>query len=68
MKLSDQTKKELLGFSRTAAFKSLEKKIFAENPGTIQATNQFTDFIQFFHKMADHPIREPRPMKGDFKL
>jgi hypothetical protein len=68
MKLSDQTKKELLGISQTDQFKSLEKKIFAENPGTIQATNQFTDFIQFFHKMADHPTREPRPMKGDFKL
>ncbi|NTU73711.1 hypothetical protein HGB07_06125 [Candidatus Roizmanbacteria bacterium] len=68
MKLSDQTKKEMLGFSQSDEFKSLEKKIFAENPGTIQATTQFTDFIQFFHKMAGHPIREPRPMKGDFKF
>jgi hypothetical protein len=66
MKLSDQAKKELLCFSRTDEFKSLEKRIFAENPGTIQATNQFTDFIQFLHKMADHPTREPIPMKGDF--
>jgi len=68
MKLTDQTKKELLGFSRINTFNSLKKKIFAENPGTIQATNQFTDFIQFFHKMADHPIRVPKPMKGNFKL
>jgi hypothetical protein len=68
MKLSDQTKKELLSFSQTDEFKSLEKTIFAENPGTIQATNQFTDFIQFLHKMADHPTREVRPIKGDFKL
>ena len=68
MKLSDQTKKELLGLSRTDQFKSLEKKIFAQNPGTIQATNEFTDFIQFFHKMAGHPTREPRAMKGDFKF
>lgn len=68
MKLSDQAKKELLSFSHTDEFKSLEKKIFAENPGTIQATNQFTDFIQFLHKMADHPSREPRPMKGNFKF
>lgn len=68
MKLSDQAKKELLGFSQTDKFKSLEKKIFAENPGTIQATNQFTDFIQFLHRMADHPSRMPRPMKGDFRL
>ncbi len=68
MKLSDQAKKELLSFSQTDEFKSLEKNIFAENPGTIQATNQFTDFIQFLHKMADHPTREPRPMKGDFKF
>ena len=68
MKLSDQAKKEMLGFSRTDEFKSLEKRIFAENPGTSQATNQFTDFIQFFHKMADHPTRVPRPMKGDFKF
>jgi hypothetical protein len=68
MKLSDQAKKELLSFSQIDEFKSLEKKIFAENPGTIQATNQFTDFIQFLHRMADHPSREPRPMKGDFKL
>ncbi len=68
MKLSDQAKKELLAFSRTDEFKSLEKKIFAENPGTIEATNQFTDFIQFFHKMANHPSREPIPMQGEFKL
>jgi hypothetical protein len=68
MKLSDQVKKELLDFSQTVEFKSLEKKTFAENPGTIQATNQFTDFIQFLHKMADHPTRQPKPMKGDFKL
>ena len=68
MKLSDQAKKEMLGFSQTDEFKSLEKKIFAENPGTIQATTQFTDFIQFLHKMAGHPTRKPRPMKGDFKL
>jgi hypothetical protein len=68
MKLSDQAKKELLDFSQTDEFKSLEKNIFAENPGTIQATNQFTDFIQFLHKMADHPLRVPKPMKGDFKF
>jgi hypothetical protein len=68
MKLSDQAKKELLDFSQTVEFKSLGKNIFAENPGTIQATNQFTDFIQFLHKMADHPTRRPKPMKGDFKL
>ena len=68
MKLSDQTKKELLGFSQTDEFKSLERRIFAENLGTIQATNQFTDFIQFLHKMADHPVRESRPMNGDFKF
>ena len=68
MKLSDQAKKELLVFSKTDEFKYLEKQIFAENPGTLQATNQFTDFIQFFHKMADHPPRTPKPMKGDFKL
>ena len=68
MKLSDQTKKELLALSQNDEFKSMEKKIFAENPGTIEATNQFTDFIQFLHKMADHPTRELRPMKGDFKL
>ena len=68
MKLSDKTKKEMLGFSQSDEFKSLEKRIFAENPGTTQATTHFTDFIQFFHKMAGHPTREPRPMKGDFKL
>jgi hypothetical protein len=68
MKLSDEAKKELLSFSHTDEFKSLEKRIFAENPGTIQATNQFTDFIQFLHKMADHPSRKPRPMKGKFKF
>ncbi len=68
MKLSDQTKKELLSFSQTEEFKSLRKRIFAKNPGTIQATNQFTEFIQFLHRMADHPTREPRPMTGDFKL
>ncbi len=45
MKLSDQTKKKLLEFSQADEFKSLAKKIFAENPGTIQATNEFTDFI-----------------------
>lgn len=68
MKLSDQSKKELLAFSRTDEFKALAKQIFAENPGTIQATNQFTEFIQFFHKMAGHPTRKPIPMKGDFKF
>ncbi len=68
MKLSDQAKKEMFDFSQTDEFKSLEKKIFAENPGTIRATTQFTDFIQFLHKIADHPTREPRPMKGNFKL
>lgn len=68
MKLSDQAKKEMLGCSQSDEFKSWEKKIFAENPGTIQATTQFIDFIQFIHKMAGHPTREPRPMKGAFKL
>jgi hypothetical protein len=68
MKLSEQAKKELLSFSHTKEFKSLDKKIFAENPGTSWATDQFTDFIQFLHKLAGHPSREPRPMKGDFKL
>ncbi len=68
MKLSEESKKELLALSLIDEFKSLEKQIFAENPGTIQATNQFTDFIQFFHKMAGHPTRKPIPMKGDFKF
>lgn len=68
MRLSDQAKKELLEFSQTDEFSSLEKKIFAENPGSIQATNQFTDFIQFLHAMADHPTRQPKPMKGHFKF
>lgn len=68
MKLSDQAKRELLGFSRINEFHSMEKKIFAENPGTVEATNQFTDFIQFIHRMADHPTREAKPIKGDFKL
>lgn len=68
MRLSDQAKKELLDFSLTDEFKSLEKRIIAENAGTVQATNQFTDFIQFLHAMADHPTRHPNPMKGDFKL
>ena len=68
MKLSDQAKKELLDFSKTDEFKYLEKQIFAENPGTLQATNQFTDIIQFLHKMADHPTRTPKPMNGEFKL
>ena len=68
MKLTDQAKKELLVFSKTDEFKYLKKHIFAENPGTPQATNQFTDFIQFLHNMADHPVRPHKPMKGDFKL
>ena len=68
MRLSDQAKKELLDFSQTDEFKSLEKTIFAENPGSIQATNQFIDFIQFLHKMADHPTRQPKPMKGNFNF
>ena len=68
MKLSDRAKKELLAFSKTDEFKHMKKQIFADNPGTPQATNQFTDFIQFLHNMADHPIRPPKPMKGDFKL
>lgn len=68
MKLSDQAKEELLDFPQTEEFSFMVKKIFAENPGTIEATNQFTDFIQFLHKMADHPTRKPSPMKGDFKL
>lgn len=68
MKLSDQAKKEMLVLSKTEEFKYLKKQIFADNPGTSQATDQFTDFIQFLHKMADHPTRPPKPMKGDFKL
>jgi hypothetical protein len=68
MKLSDEAKKELLSFAQTDEFRSLEKTIFAENPGTIEATNQFTDFIQFLHKMANHPTREPRHITGDFKF
>jgi hypothetical protein len=68
MRLSDQAKQELLDLSQADEFKSLEKRIFAKNPGTIEATNQFTDFIQFLHKMADHPTRQPKPMKGDFKF
>ncbi len=68
MKLSDQAKNELLAFSTTDEFKHIEKRIFAENPGTPQATDQFTDFIQFLHTMAGHPTRPPKPMKGEFKL
>ncbi len=68
MKLSDEAKKELLALSEATDFTTLEKTIFAENPGSIEATNQFTDFIQFFHRMADHPTRESRPIKGIFRL
>ena len=68
MKLSDQAKKELLGFAKTDEFRHMKRQIFAENPGTPQATNQFTDFIQFLHNMADHPVRLSKPMRGDFKL
>lgn len=68
MRLSSQAKKELLDFSLTDEFTLMEKRIFAENPGTTQATNQFTDFIQFLHEMADHPTRQPKPITGDFKF
>jgi len=68
MKLSDQAKKELLAFSKTEDFNYLKKRIFAEKPGTPEATNQFTDFIQFLHRMSGHPTRTPKPIKGDFKL
>lgn len=56
MKLSEQAKKELLDFSCFEDFSKVEKTLFAENPGTEEATKQFTDFIQFVHKMTDHPV------------
>jgi hypothetical protein len=69
MKISDQAENELLDFSQTDECKSLETKIFAEIPWTIQTTNQFTDFIQILHKMADLLTRPPKLMKkGDFKF
>lgn len=68
MKLSTEAKRELLVLSKTDEFKRIERHIFADNPGTPQATNQFTDFIQFLHRMAGHPLRTPKPIEGDFIL
>lgn len=68
MKLSDEAKQELIELCRSSDFKQLKKVIFADNPGSKEATDQFTDFIQFFHKMASHPLREPKPIKGIFLL
>ncbi len=68
MKLSEHSKKELLEFSKTSDFEKLERVIFADNPGTEEATKQFTDFIQLVHKMAGHPTRKHKPMEGTFLL
>lgn len=68
MKLSSIEKRELLEFSQNTDFSPMKKVVFADNPGTKEATKQFTDFIQFFHKMAGHPKREIKPIKGNFLL
>ena len=68
MKLSNEVKKELLELSRSSDFRYLKKDIFADNPGTQEATNQFTDFIQFFHKMANHKTRRQKPASGMYLL
>ncbi len=68
MKLSEIEKQELITFSKTNDFSSLEKVVIAENAGSEEATRQFTDFIQFFHNMADHPTRKFKPINGVFLL
>lgn len=61
MRLSKQDREELLEFSKNNDCKHFEKTVFATYPGTKEATRQFTDFIQFFHKMAGHPTRKTSP-------
>lgn len=68
MKLSPLEKRELLEFSQNTDFSPLKKVVFADNPGSEEATKQFTDFIQFFHNMAGHPTRKVKPIKGIFLL
>ena len=68
MKLSKQARQELLDFSHAADFSPLKKVQLAEKPGTREATNQFTEFIQLIHKMANHPKKEHKPITGTFLL
>ena len=69
MKLSEETKQELLKMAKSDDFKKIRKqKVFADTPGTKEGIREFTDFIQMFHEMAGHPQRKPRIIKGDFKL
>lgn len=68
MILSAESKKELLDFAKTSDFNNVKKVVFAENLGSEEATNQFTDFIQSFHKMADHPTRKTKRITGVFLL
>lgn len=68
MILSAESKKELLDFSKTSDFNKVEKVVFADNLGSEEATKQFTDFIQSFHKLADHPTRKTTRITGIFLL
>lgn len=68
MKLSEQAKRELVAFSGSVDFSNIQKIEISENPGTKEATNQFTDFIQALHRMGNHPTRKHKPMAGPFFL
>lgn len=66
MKLSGQAKRELVEFSGSVDFSNIKKIEITQNPGTKEATNQFTDFIQALHRMGNHPIRKNKSMAGPF--
>ncbi|SLM30460.1 hypothetical protein MTBBW1_2280002 [Desulfamplus magnetovallimortis] len=68
MKLSEQAKRELAAFSGSVDFSNIQKIEIAQNPGTQEATNQFTDFVQGLHRMGNHPTRKHKLMAGSLFL
>lgn len=68
VKLSEEEKKELLHLFPQKDFDGLKKHIFADNPGSREAVREFTDLLQFMHKLAGHPRREFKAIEGVFLL
>lgn len=68
MRLSEEEKKEFLHLFPQEDFRGLKNHIFADNPGSREAIREFTDLLQFMHKLADHPQRTFRAIEGTFLL
>ena len=68
MKLTAQEKKEFRNLIPNEEFKKLTKNELACNAESRETIRQYIDFLQFVHKMAGHPVRKFKPIKGEFIL